>query len=213
MLDQFPASVRLFFERALSHSQLAENPAQCSSDPEWNDRSFCDVMLSSDDLAASAQRHAAALGFHTVLDNHCDDWNYADATQYLLNGLDGLRRGHPRCCLISVGEVTVQLSATPGAGGRNQQFALACAQHLQNSDQPIVVLSAGSDGIDGNTEAAGAMADPTTFARARALGLDPDNALNECNAYPIFTALGDTIFTGPTGNNLRDLRLLLSVEA
>jgi hydroxypyruvate reductase len=108
--------------------------------------------------------------------------------------------------------VTVRLGQHHGAGGRNQQFALACALEMAEPGQsaPMVVLSAGSDGIDGNSPAAGAIADPTTVQRAQALGLDADSAFARFDAYPLFTALGDTIVTGPTHNNLRDLRILLS---
>ena len=122
-----------------------------------------------------------------------------------------LRQAHPRACLISAGEVTVTLTRVPGAGGRNQQFGLACALELAgHSGEPLTVLSAGTDGIDGNTRSAGAIADPTTIARARAFGFDPEEALATFNACPLFTSLGDAVVTGPTGHNLRDLRLLLS---
>jgi hydroxypyruvate reductase len=74
----------------------------------------------------------------------------------------------------------------------------------------LTVFSAGSDGIDGNTPNAGAIADPTTVSRAVAFGFDPEQSLRTFNACPLFTALGDTVVTGPTGHNLRDLRLLIS---
>ena len=125
-----------------------------------------------------------------------------------------LRRRHPgrKFCLLSGGEVTVRIDRAPGTGGRNQQFALACAllfeQHLHG--ESVVCLSAGSDGADGNSPAAGAIVDPATVARAQALGFDPQAALAAFDSYPLFTALGDTLVTGPTGNNLRDLRVLLS---
>ena len=77
----------------------------------------------------------------------------------------------------------------------------------------MVVLSAGSDGIDGNTQSAVAIADPTTVARARSFGFDPEDSLCSFNACPLFTALGDAVVTGPTGQNLRDLRLLISESA
>jgi hydroxypyruvate reductase len=113
--------------------------------------------------------------------------------------------------LISAGEVTVTMDRTPGAGGRNQQFALACALDLAKyPGEGLTVLSAGTDGIDGNTRSAGAIADPTTVARAEAFGFNPEQALAEFNACPLFTAIGDTVVTGPTGHNLRDLRLLIS---
>jgi hydroxypyruvate reductase len=103
------------------------------------------------------------------------------------------------------------MDRTPGAGGRNQQFALQCALELAKyPGELLTVLSAGSDGIDGNTRSAGAIADTTTVERARAFGFDPEESLRTFNACPLFTSLGDAIVTGPTGQNLRDLRLLMA---
>jgi hydroxypyruvate reductase len=93
-------------------------------------------------------------------------------------------------------------------GGRNQQFALACAERIAGEN--ITVLSAGTDGVDGNSPAAGAVADGSTLSRAQARGFDARAALEKFDAYPLFSALGDAIETGPTGNNLRDLRILLA---
>src|SRR6202034_2996220 len=118
-----------------------------------------------------------------------------------------LRDQYPsrKLCLLSGGEVTVHIDRTPGTGGRNQQFALACALLLRErlSDASVVCLSAGSDGVDGNSPAAGALVDPTTLRRAEELGFDPQAALAAFDAGPLFTALGDSLVTGPTGNNLR----------
>jgi hydroxypyruvate reductase len=105
----------------------------------------------------------------------------------------------------------VKLDRTPGAGGRNQQFAMDCALELeQHPGERLTVLSAGSDGIDGNTNAAGAIADPTTVTRAHAFGFHLKASLAAFNACPMFTALGDSVVTGRTGQNLRDLRLLIA---
>jgi glycerate 2-kinase len=117
-----------------------------------------------------------------------------------------LREWHEKACLLSVGKLT----AGHGIGGRNQQFALACARRIAETGQRVTVLSAGSDGIDGNSGAAGAVSDETTLARAQALGLDVDLALGEFDSNRVFRELGDTIVTGPSGNNVRDLRMLLS---
>ena len=168
-----------------------------------------EILLSSDDLIDAARVQAIRLGYEVVIDNSCDDWDYADAARYLLDRFDQLRSQHRRLCLLSGGEVTVRLGREHGAGGRNQQFALACALELVERGS-MVVLSAGSDGIDGNSTAAGAIADATTVARSQALGIDAASALARFDAYPLFTALGDTLVTGPTHNNLRDLRILLS---
>jgi glycerate 2-kinase len=204
LAERFPADVRAFF----NDPNLPETPALTSAAAE--------TLLSSDDLIGSAREMALALGYEVIMDTSCDDWDYADAARYLLDRFYQLRREHPRLCLLSGGEVTVRLGREHGAGGRNQQFALACALELGGHDgaaepaQPIVVLSAGSDGIDGNSDAAGAIADATTVGRSQALGIDPASALARFDAYPLFTALGDTLVTGPTDNNLRDLRILLT---
>jgi hydroxypyruvate reductase len=174
-------------------------------------QSVFELLLSSHDLAENARALAQKAGFHVVVDNSCDDWDYADAARYLLGRFHALRAVHPRLCLISVGEVTVKLDRTPGAGGRNQQFVMECALELENHPgERLTVLSAGSDGIDGNTQAAGAVADPTTVTRAHAFGFHLKSSLAAFDACPMFTALGDAVVTGPTGHNLRDLRLLLA---
>jgi hydroxypyruvate reductase len=182
-----------------------------SDEDEAFRESVFEILLSSHDLVESARALAEKAGYHTVVDNSCDDWDYADAARYLLRRFHELRAIHPRLCLVSVGEVTVTMDRTPGAGGRNQQFAMACALELEKyQGQHLTVLSAGSDGIDGNTKAAGAIADPTTVARAHTFGFHLKESLATFNACPMFTALGDTVVTGPTGQNLRDLRLLIA---
>ncbi len=231
---KFPSTVRAFFERKdlpespgnkswlppflprLSRTEPA-HPRRVTSaasmsgeEPAFQDSVF-EILLSTHDLVENARALAQQAGYHAVVDNSCDDWDYADAARYLLDLFHTLRTRHKRLCLISVGEVTVTLNRTPGAGGRNQQFALACALDLQKyPGDRLIVLSAGSDGIDGNTRSAGAMADPTTVERARTFGYDPEESLATFNACPLFTALGDSVVTGPTGHNLRDLRLLIA---
>jgi glycerate 2-kinase len=231
---KLPAQVRAFFER----EDLPESPGNKGWRPSFlpklpwadankprrmtsadsmsgEDAAFSDsvfeVLLSSHDLVENARMLAREAGYQVMVDNSCDDWDYADAARYLLERFHTFRAKHDRFCLISVGEVTVTLTRTPGAGGRNQQFALACALELaQHPGENLTVFSAGSDGIDGNTQSAGAIADPTTVARARTFGFDPEQSLAEFNACPLFTAIGDSVVTGPTGHNLRDLRLLIS---
>jgi hydroxypyruvate reductase len=227
LAEKLPAPVREFFER----TDLPESPGNKSWLPPFmpkltrritsavtmsgEDEAFRDsvfeVLLSSHDLVENARLQAQKAGYFTVVDNSCDDWDYADAAKYLLERFHELRRSHERVCLISVGEVTVTMDRTPGAGGRNQQFVLTCALDLEKyPGEHLTLLSAGSDGIDGNTRAAGAIADPTTVARSRSFGFDPEVSLSAFNACPLFTALGDSVVTGPTGHNLRDLRLLIA---
>jgi glycerate 2-kinase len=200
MLERFPASVReLFQQHAVEETPKSDDPAFLRS--RWW------TLLSNTSLLASCEAEACRNGFRVAVDNTCDDWDYERASSYLLGRLQDLRRTGERVCLLSGGEVTVEVR-NGGVGGRNQQFALACGQKI--ADENVTVLSAGTDGIDGNSTAAGAVADGTTLARGRARGLAAREYLSSFNAYPFFAALGDTIVTGPTGNNLRDLRILLA---
>jgi hydroxypyruvate reductase len=179
-------------------------------DPAFRDAVY-EILVSSHDLVESTRSLAQKAGYHVVVDNSCDDWDYADAARYLLQRFHALRAVHPRLCLVSVGEVTVKMDRIPGAGGRNQQFVMECALELeQYQGQHLAVLSAGSDGIDGNTQSAGAIADPTTVTRAHLFGFHLKASLAAFNACPMFTAMGDAVVTGPTGHNLRDLRLLIA---
>jgi len=200
LLAQFPASVRELFQR---HA-LEETP---KSDDLAFHRSRWWPLLSNSSLLDAAEAEAQRHSFSVEIDNSCDDWDYARAADYLLERLRRLRKKSERVCLLSGGEVTVKLE-NGGTGGRNQQFALACAAKI--SGEAITVLSAGTDGIDGNSPAAGAMVDGSTLERAKARGLDPVAHLTGFNAYAFFDSLGDAIVTGPTGNNLRDLRILLA---
>jgi hydroxypyruvate reductase len=200
MLAQFPASVRELFQRhALQETPKSDDPAFVRS--RWW------PVLSNAAVVRIASDQAKELGFLVEVDNTCDDWDYQKAAEYLLRKIRELRQRAARACLISGGEVTVKVS-NGGVGGRNQQLVLALAEKI--SGENITVLSGGTDGIDGNSAAAGAVADGTTVQRAESRGLNPALALSRFDAYPFFNAIGDAIMTGPTGNNLRDLRVLLA---
>jgi hydroxypyruvate reductase len=117
----------------------------------------------------------------------------------------------PPACLISGGETTVTVRGD-GKGGRNQEFALAAALEIAGLPGTLV-LSAGTDGTDGPTDAAGAFADGATTARAAAMGLPPSRHLENNDAYPFFATLGDLLVTGPTRTNVMDLRIILVAAA
>jgi glycerate 2-kinase len=112
-------------------------------------------------------------------------------------------------CIISGGETTVTIKGS-GLGGRNQEFALAGAIEIGGLEK-VIILSAGTDGTDGPTDAAGAISDHTTVERAGLKGLDPKRYLDDNNAYPFFKSLGDLLVTGPTYTNVMDVRILLVV--
>ena len=113
----------------------------------------------------------------------------------------------PPACVISGGETTVTIRGK-GLGGRNQEFALAAAIDIAGLKN-VLILSAGTDGIDGPTDAAGAFVDGTTLARARAAGMDATRFLVNNDSYHFFERLGNLIKTGPTGTNVADIRLIL----
>ncbi len=172
-------------------------------------RSQWTVLLDSTSLTEAAAERAEELGWAVTIDDACDDWTAEDAAEYLVRRLEGLRSTRARVCLLSAGEVTVKVPAgAAGRGGRNQHLALICAERIAGRDW--VVLSAGSDGVDGNSPAAGAVVDGTTVARADAVGCPVAKALAGFDSYGLLSMLGDAIETGPTGNNLRDLRILLA---
>ena len=110
-------------------------------------------------------------------------------------------------CVISGGETTVTIQGD-GLGGRNQEFALAAALGIDGLE-PVVILSGGTDGTDGPTDAAGAIADGKTIVRARAAGMNATAYLARNDSYPFFQTLGDLLVTGPTYTNVMDLRLVL----
>ena len=110
-------------------------------------------------------------------------------------------------CVISGGETTVTIRGE-GLGGRNQEFALAAGIDIDGLEE-VLILSGGTDGTDGPTDAAGAIADGTTMVRARKLGLDAELHIRENNSYHFFKQLGDLIITGPTFTNVMDLRLVI----
>jgi glycerate 2-kinase len=201
----FSDKLRAFF----ADPNLEETPKE--DHPAFRNASWLS-LLSSNDLCEQARKAAVKLGFHVVVDNSCDDWDYRNAASYLLNRLQQLRLLYPRVCLLTAGEVSVQIPSTHGIGGRNQQFVLECASLIAEKNLSATVLSGGSDGIDGTSPAAGAVCDETTLARAADNGLDVAASLASFDAFTLFNALGDAIITGPTGNNVRDLRILLSAD-
>jgi glycerate 2-kinase len=201
MTPQFPHNVgRLFAERTLDETAKSDDAAFVNS--RWW------PILSSASAAQAAASLLSTHGFAVEIDNTPDDWPYQRAAEYLLNRLRELRRGVSRVALVSAGEITVHVEGPSGIGGRNQQLVLCCARQIVG--EHVTILSAGTDGIDGNSPAAGAVVDGTTMDRANKLSLDAEQALNQFDCFPIFQQLGDAVIIGPTGNNVRDLRVLLA---
>jgi glycerate 2-kinase len=203
LLVKFPPRIRMQFEHA---ETMPETPK--ATDPAFRDSTF-QILLGRDDLFHPAHHAAESAGFLTVCDDATDDWPVESSANFLLDELAALKHEHPSCpvAVIADGELSSPVRGD-GVGGRNSAFVLDCVKKI--AGRRIAVLSVGTDGIDGSSSAAGAVADGETLARAHSAGLDPGDYFERSDSYTFFHRLGDAIETGPTGNNLRDLRVLLA---
>ncbi len=162
--------------------------------------------------AQAAVERARRLGLHALLLSTFVEGEAREVARVLAALVkEEARTGHPLprpACLVLGGETTVTVRGD-GLGGRNQELALAAALALDGWPDVLVVTLA-TDGSDGPTDAAGAIVDGETAARARAQGLDPLDHLARNDAYPLLNAVGDLIVLGPTGTNVNDLVFLLA---
>ena len=200
--DRLPQVLRSWLENgAMPETAKASDPAFAKNQFE--------LVLGMHELFHAAHRFSEAEHCLACCDNSTDDWPVEKAADSLLAQLEQLQASNPGqpIALIADGELSSSVTGD-GLGGRNSAFVLACVEKI--AGKPIVVLSAGTDGIDGNSPAAGAVADGQTLERARHAGLDPQDFFQRSDSFRFFDALGDAILTGLTGNNLRDLRVLLS---
>jgi glycerate 2-kinase len=207
LLERLPASVRAHLQGGQA-GDYAETPkpgeavfAQCQTAIIGNNRT----------ALQTAREAACRLGYDTLIlsssiqgeTRHIARMHAAIAQEICQSGAP-LR---PPACVISGGETTVTIRGD-GKGGRNQEFVLAAAVDIAGLEQ-VVVLSGGTDGTDGPTDAAGAVADGDTVRRARTLGLQPEKWLQRNDSYHFFAALDDLLITGPTGTNVMDIHLVL----
>jgi hydroxypyruvate reductase len=199
---KLPASIRSAFDAGT----LPETPKD--GDAAFANAHFS-LILGPHDLTHAGHHACESHGYACVCDLETDNWPLEKAADYLLAMLAQQKALCPgrRVAVIAGGEVSSPVSGD-GIGGRNSAFVLTCVPKI--AGKKISVLSAGTDGIDGNSPAAGAVADGETFARAQTAGLLPEEFLRNSDAHRFFHRLGDAIVTGPTGNNLRDLRILLA---
>ncbi|MGB8952863.1 MAG: glycerate kinase [Candidatus Aminicenantales bacterium] len=159
----------------------------------------------------AAGQKAERLGYHTlILSSLIGGETREVAGVHAAVAREIARTGHPvpkPACVISGGETTITIRGQ-GLGGRNQEFALAAATAINGLENGLI-LSAGTDGIDGPTDAAGAVADGTTVERAVRSGMNPESYLRDNDSYHFFKRLDDLVITGPTYTNVMDLRLIL----
>jgi hydroxypyruvate reductase len=208
LASKLPAPVLRAVEEAAAHRH-AQPP------PEGR-RTF-QVLLDNESACGAAVRAARARGFAVEYARDLVEQHVEEGAAELVSRLLTLhaREGAAGVCLISGGEFSCPVRGD-GTGGRNSETALRVAFEFEKVSagtfpRHAVALCAGTDGIDGNSPAAGALADETAITRARAQGLDARKFLDESDAYTLFNNLGDAVHTGPTGTNVRDVRILLAV--
>lgn len=190
---------------------IDDEPAAPAGPQTTSLRKHC-VLLDNQTATKAAAKAARDRGMVTEIASDISDQTIDEGCSALLQRARGLRAGsNPSAgCLISGGEFACPAQGN-GIGGRNLETALRLAiLSVDSRLGPFVALCAGTDGIDGNSPAAGAIVDSTTFERARGIGLDPQDFLDRSDAYSFFVALGDVVATGPTGTNVRDIRILLT---
>ena len=205
-IDSYPASVVRHLQRGLA-GEIEESPK--SGDPRLA-RAVAHVIGPQRGAIDGAKRAAEQLGYHVhIVREPITGEARLSARAHLANVSQSLNSLPRPLCVISSGETTVTVVGG-GKGGRNQEFALAMAPSLETLGSDVVAASIGTDGIDGPTDAAGALVDPTTLSRAAAIGLPAaQRYLDDNNAYEFFDRLGDLIRTGPTNTNVGDLQVIL----
>lgn len=207
LIQKVPSSVRSHLLSG-KEKKIVETPKP--GDVVFN--KIHNILIGSNIIALqAAEKGASSLGFNTlILSSSIVGETREVARFHGALAKEVITSGHPvsrPACIISGGETTVTIKGH-GKGGRNQEFGLAGAFEIQGLEK-TVLLSGGTDGTDGPTDAAGAIADHTTIRRAHLLGLDARAHLNNNDAYPFFQKLGDLLITGPTQTNVMDVRILL----
>jgi glycerate 2-kinase len=204
LLERVPRAVSRYLD-AGARGEIEETPKP--GDPVFD--KVHNLVVGSNRLALeAAQREALSLGYETqILSSTVEGEARKVGMEHAKSLRAVLKDGRPRCFLAG-GETTVTVRGA-GKGGRNQELALAAAIGIEGLEN-VAVLSAGTDGTDGPTDAAGAFATGSTLLGAAKLGLDAREHLAHNDSYPFFESLGDLIKTGPTGTNVMDIQILLA---
>jgi glycerate 2-kinase len=170
------------------------------------------ILLDNNTALQAAATKAVELGFAVELATDINEQEIDAGCDLLLERAQEVwkRNGGKPICLLSGGEFSCRVRGD-GIGGRNSETVLRCALKMDESrmNNDWAILSAGTDGIDGNSEAAGAVADETTVLRAVSKNIKPGNFLERSDSFHFFEQLDGVVMTGPTGTNVRDIRVVL----
>ena len=207
IIDKIPKNILNHIEYGIS-GEIDETPKPL--DPVF-ERTYNLIIGSNAESLISAKEKAENLGYNVlILSSMIEGETRFIAQVHGAIAREIIKTGNPLplpACILSGGETTVTISGN-GLGGRNQEFALSASIDISGKKN-IVILSAGTDGIDGPTDAAGAFSDTFTLKRAEKMGLDPYRFLSNNDSYHFFQSLGDLFITGPTNTNVMDLRIVL----
>ena len=203
---KLPHSVRTRLAKMMEEERKSGSPQNTTD----IDRHYTLLIASAKQMAEEACETAESHRFRTMLNEQSWSGPIAELTELIIENIDS-HPGTNKTALIFFGECTVEVTGD-GKGGRNQELALRMAFELQKekyAGREITFLSAGTDGIDGPTDAAGAVVDRDTISEAEEIGLDPHRFLENNDSYHFFERAGGHIKTGPSGNNLMDLQVVL----
>ncbi|MEX2463315.1 MAG: MOFRL family protein, partial [Balneolaceae bacterium] len=211
ILKKYPSTVQKHLNNGLAGEDRG-HLNNSTSDIENHDTY---VVSSANKVANRAKELLEKRGFNTTLIEPAWEGLIDDFEKKIMKQIESLpAKANQKKALLFYGECTIQIQGN-GLGGRNQELALRMSKHLKKFDQhqrEIVFLSAGTDGIDGPTDVAGAVVDQKTYQNAVDIGLDPVDFIQNNDSYHFFKKIGGHITTGPTGNNVMDLQIVLIGE-
>jgi glycerate-2-kinase len=202
--EKIPISVKKIISDGLSN-RIPETP-------KWKDKIFEKVdnyIVANNNLACySAVKKSEELGYKSILISNKVEGEARKAGQDIVNKIIAYKKEYNTVIFISGGETTVKVTGK-GKGGRNQEMVLSCVESL--ADKDMIFASFATDGIDGKSIAAGAIADGNTLKRALDLGLQPLEYIKDNNSYGFFNKLNDNIITGITGTNVMDIQIAVKI--
>jgi glycerate-2-kinase len=200
-----PAGVRRHLERGV-RGEIRETVKP--ADPRLAHAAY-EIIGNRQTALSGASRVAASLGYSVAVLEPPTEGEARDASRaFVAHARRVAGSGARPLCVLAAGESTVTVEGN-GRGGRNQEFALAATPFMGQLGRASVLASAGTDGVDGPTDAAGALVDSSTLQRAERAGVDWESSLADNDAYHFFEPLGDLILWGPTGTNVGDIQVLL----
>jgi glycerate 2-kinase len=208
IFKDLPESVKTHLQTGLKREK-EQNKIEATRD---FDQHFCWIVSSASKVAKQTCSLLEKDGYQTELVTPAWSGLIEDFEKKIVQKIDEYTNSvAKKQALVFYGECTVKVTGD-GLGGRNQELALRMAKQLKNTERKLAFLSAGTDGIDGPTDAAGAVVDQKTYQQAKDKNIDPEDYISRNDSYHFFQKAGGHIITGPTGNNVMDIQIVLFGE-